>query len=357
MKTHFLPQQLIQCKTVELDNEDKDSRLVKIYASDETPIERFSYDRWERYILVVGHETSEPNFDRVRNGVCLFFENHPGLFSDSKRLGKVVDSQLIDKKLILTLKLNRSPEADRYLQDVEDGTEPGNSIGLVVNKIQVIKKAVYEIDDDGYRTLKEPMVARAVDWELQEVSAVSIPANPNAGTWTNEKFNSSIEKFPVEILGDTGYEQSEGLMSKPNTPTEPVNEELDQLKAKLSKVTLAASYWKLRSRAIDLYALQNKLIEEEFKLDFSDSPEADLEKLYAMEPEDAAIELKTIDRTLIRAANKQPINRLDDKDKEIISNGSISANLPDGLVTKSKHESSPDGRSSEEFAAELMRDF
>jgi hypothetical protein len=374
MSVLTLPKEFIQCKVVKPSDADIKERTVKIIASDETPLVRYSWERWEPYTLIVSHDPKHVNLTRVDSGVCMFFDGHPGgFFASSERLGKVKLAEIIDKQLILTVKVNRSDKGDQYLRDVEDDVEPGNSIGFVINKLEIIKKATYEMDDEGIKRLKTPMVAKAIDWELHEVSAVDIPANPNAGKF-NEKLEN-LEKYPVELIGDVDMSgnheknsEREAMsgQSKPTevdkTEIEKLKQQLSELKGKNSKATLELNYWRLRSSALDLYAVKNSLTEEEFALDFTSNPQDDIAKIQAMSEEDAHIELKTIDRALARASKRKPSDRLSDSQQALVDNSTIDINdKPDGVVSPKGQQPSEksmlNGKTTDEFANDLVKDI
>jgi hypothetical protein len=360
--TKFEPKQFIQCRAVKPSDVDVENRTVKIIASDETPVERFSWERWEPYTLIVSHKPEHVKLDRVNSGVCLFFDGHPGsFFSNSSRIGKVKQAEIIDKQLILTVKLNRSEKADQYLKDVEDDVEPGNSIGFVVNTLEVISKAEYKEDKFGDKELVKPAVMKAIDWELHEVSAVDIPANPNAGKYTkDEKQNFElIEKYPIEIIGLEDMadrdKSSESTEPKADNSNQLATENQD-LKTKLNKVTLESNYWKLRNQALELWAVKNCLTKEEFNLDFSDDHQTDLNRFSEMTAEDAMIEFRTIARTLERASKKKPIDRLSATDQALLSNGKIDANDTRNGTTGHKSRI-PGNQSVDQFAESIVQDI
>lgn len=360
----FLPSQQITFRA-QKEQLDLANRIVTLIASDETPVERFSWERWEPYELTLSHDENHVDLERVKNGVAMFFDGHPGsFFSNSKRIGKIIEASIQNKRLICKVKLNRSPEGERYLQDVEDSTEPGNSVGIQLKKLELISKAKYEdseSNDEGYskKKLKQPAKYRATSWSLQELSAVDIPAIPSARKLSKdeqEKFNA-LPKFPVEILGDVeaaeffnvqetqSFEIGDKSMSEPkeisNEKSTQLADENRDLKLrlaaaekekeafseKLNKATLETQYLSLRHEALKLWAVDNKLTQEEYQLDFTDDLAADLQRLTSMSPDDARIELKTIDRSLRRASLKSPIERVNETDKALLSNDTIKSKV------------------------------
>jgi hypothetical protein len=367
----FLPKEFIQFRA-ESNTVNIDERTISLVASDETPVDRFSWERWEPYKLILSHDPKHVNLERVASKVALFFDGHPGgFFSTSNRLGKITSANVANGRMTVKVKLNQSDAANRYLQDVQDGTEPGNSVGIDVNELQVIQKAKYESDESGDKILVSPMVVMATDWTLLELSAVDIPANPNANTLSKEdreKFDK-LPKSPVRIIGDKedlSYFTSKVTLAKEdnsnmttldnqeksekNTQLSDKNRELQiqlaaaekektETLARFQSQSLELEYYKLRCQALDLFAVQNKMTEEDYNLDFG-SPSDDIERFKAMEPEDAKIELRVIDRNLRRASLKAPIERVPEKAKAMLSNESVKSKTAE--LSTPKHPTEPD---------------
>ena len=169
------------------------NRTVVFTASDETPVKRFDWYKWEPYDLILSHDPKHVNLDRVDSGVCMFLVDHCPSFDD--QLGKITKAEIKDRKMRMTAIVNNEDYGDKYLNRVKLGTAPGNSVGIIINRLEVVKKAKYDINPNtDLKTLLTPALMKAVDWQPVECSAVGIPANPNAGfgsSKANAGFGSS----------------------------------------------------------------------------------------------------------------------------------------------------------------------
>lgn len=183
---------------------DEDKRTVTVTASDETAVARFSWMQGY-YMLRLSHTPKAVDLQRIKNGVCMFLEDHRA--SADYELGKVVSAKLENKQLRATIKLNDTEKAERYLSKALQGTEAGNSVGIDIYETKVIEKAQYEEDEDGYKRLTKPALIEATKWSLLELSSTTIPANPNAGMSADEiAAFEAAPKRSVILYGDTGYE-------------------------------------------------------------------------------------------------------------------------------------------------------
>lgn len=142
--------------TLKTRKADKEKRTVPAVLSTETPVER------GEYLEILSHADGEVDLTRATRGLPLI-ESH-----DQTRLniGKVEDVRAEDGQLVGTVRFSKNARGQELFDDVEDGIVDGVSIGYIVRK--------WEVDEEN-RTYT------ARDWMPFEVSAVSIPADPNAG--------------------------------------------------------------------------------------------------------------------------------------------------------------------------------
>lgn len=347
-----LPIQYVPCKSAQLAIEktgEIEEEFIRVYASDETPIVRFSWEEWDDYLLIFSHNPEHIKLERVANGVCLFFQNHPDSFFKSDRIGKAKKAELIDGHLELSIKLGTNEAALRYKKDLDDDIAPGISIGAQVYTAEVVQEAKFDKRGNKIQNL----IMKAIDWELVEVSAVDIPGNPNARVLAE-----NVMKFSCNIIGSTGLEN----MSKPQSqksvePEKHVNntdtvkdvvsdEHLEELR--ITKIQ--AHYWKLRSRAGELLS-KNLITDEDFALDFTSEPEKDIEKLTSMEAVDSRAEFKVIERSLMKA-EKAPIQRdgLSEDDRTLLSNETIAKPIEN---KKTSDPATPNGSSVADYVASI----
>jgi len=111
--------------------------------------------------------TRAARLERVGQGVVPLLSNHR---SDSV-VGRVLSVTIgSDRIARARVRFSRSAAAADVLGDVLDGIRQAVSFGYRVHKMELI-----ESGDDGDRF-------RVVDWELFEISLVSMPADPTVGT-------------------------------------------------------------------------------------------------------------------------------------------------------------------------------
>lgn len=156
---------------------DKKSRTVPAVLSTETPVER------GEYFEILDHEGAD--LSRTKRGLPLI-ESH-----DQHRvnIGKVEDITISENRMVGNVRFGKSQRGKELFNDVADGIVDGVSIGYIVRK--------WEVDEDA-RTYT------ALDWMPFEVSAVSVPADPNAGffrsTGIDEGFRAESEVEDPESL-------------------------------------------------------------------------------------------------------------------------------------------------------------
>lgn len=184
----------------EVVSADQGEKIVSFVACEETPIERWDWLKG-RYFLILSHDPDHVRLDRVESGACMFLEDHNSYDAD-KRIGKILSVAIADGKLKAEARLNSLEAGNRFYQEVVDRTEPPKSVGAAVYETEVVEAAVYEEDDDGDRKLIKPATLRAIDWELMEISSVSVPAIGSAAT----KEASNEQQYEMLMHGNPGME-------------------------------------------------------------------------------------------------------------------------------------------------------
>lgn len=182
-------QTLLPIQYVELATQggkyDSEDLTVSFVACNETPFLRYDWWTGQRYNLILSHDPTHVDLSRVTEGggTCMFLEDHYP--SSEYEIGKVKSATITNKELQVTCKINNSednPPGRRYKSKLDADCEPGKSVGVSIGKLQVEKKAQYDVDEDGRRTLISPATLRAIEWSLQEISTVSKPAISVGGT-------------------------------------------------------------------------------------------------------------------------------------------------------------------------------
>lgn len=157
-----------------LSSFDPETRTVDLILATETPVRRRSYQGDYDEILVVSK--SAINADRLDSMALL--DSHDAYSGLDSRLGSVVPGSLRfeGRTAIVTAKISRNPKGEALFRDLEDGHTLPVSVG-------------YSIDTQEKTEARAGAVAtvRATRWTPMEISIVSVPADPNAKTRSEEK--------------------------------------------------------------------------------------------------------------------------------------------------------------------------
>jgi hypothetical protein len=189
-----------------------EKRTMRFSVLDGSWISRFDWSTWEPYDLQF--EISEEALDATRigdgeNSTALFTDAH----CDDRRIGKIVDWDIEDEKLYLTCRIGTSEWAERYLQEVEDGVEPGKSVEVFITETQEVEPAEYEGEGWDRRLVKNAK-RRAMKYQLCAISTVTTPAIGTVGFSAEEMSKFSEMGIRVQKLSA----QVEEFMSKTAVP-------------------------------------------------------------------------------------------------------------------------------------------
>lgn len=142
---------------------DEESGTVTMAVSSSTPVERWFGQE------ILSHEKGAIRTNRLKNGVALLF-NH----NYDAQVGRSQSFELGDP-LHVTAGFGPSDFAQEKMRDVKAGILVDVSIGYIVHEWEITE------DKNGVRTYL------AVDWELLEVSLVTVPADPTVGVGRDAK--------------------------------------------------------------------------------------------------------------------------------------------------------------------------
>lgn len=184
----FVPTSLETTALTRLVNDsptvDVESRIIRFAFSSTAPVERYAWfddnlpeGASYRFDEVLSHDKKHWNLSRVKNNVAPYLKNH----DRNQKLGQVQKVDFEGDIGNTTVKLRRTPEADQFMRDIEDGTAGGTSFGYIVHKYRVLEPAEYEDTPNG-RKLKKKAVLEGVDIELLEISSEELPADPSVSS-------------------------------------------------------------------------------------------------------------------------------------------------------------------------------
>ena len=151
-------------------------KTVDFSFASETPYVRLDYRRWEMIEESLKCDASAIAGNRLQDGLIQFLWNHN---IDAVR-GVITNIDWRGGRGYATAKLSRSPAAEQLYQDIKDEIIKGISLMYHVYEHEVLEESVYE--GTGWDAeLISPKKVRAINWEIFEISAVSIPADATVG--------------------------------------------------------------------------------------------------------------------------------------------------------------------------------
>lgn len=137
---------------------DTKKRTAVLSFSSEVEVER-----WYG-IEVLSHSAGHVRLGRLNNGAPLLHGHNR-----NDQIGVVDSAQIAGRHGIASVRLSRSARGEEFLQDLLDGIRRKVSVGYRIHKVEVEK-----LSSDVEKV-------RVVDWEPQEISLVSIPADDSVG--------------------------------------------------------------------------------------------------------------------------------------------------------------------------------
>ena len=150
------------------DTMNVESRTVDVTFATNTPVLRYSWARDEYYNEVL--DMNGAKLDRAKNGLPVL-DNHGRWGSVGQILGRAENIRLEEDVYRATIRFSKRESVQDIVSDVQDGIIRDISFGYTVTKYERKDKE----EDKQYRDY----VAR--EWEPNEISFVTIPADPKAG--------------------------------------------------------------------------------------------------------------------------------------------------------------------------------
>ena len=205
---------LLQRKaTIERNSINTEARTVELPVSSETPVERWFGQE------ILDHSANSVRLERIRTGGPVLIDHY------SDQVGVVDDIRLdpSTRRLVARLRFSNSQRAQEVFQDIVDGIRQNVSIGYQVHAMRLESESENE------------EIYRATDWELYEVSIVSMPADITVGVGRSQTFSNEIK---VEQRGLNMPEvKAPEVQAQPNETvnvdairTEARNAELDRIR-------------------------------------------------------------------------------------------------------------------------------
>ena len=220
--------------------------------SSEYPVLRYDYWEDEAFYEVLSHDPSSVNTQRVTEGVCPVLWNHNW---DLQR-GIVKSVNFTDGKASCDVEYDDNEDGKDLCHLVQKGTRTGVSFMYQVHDEYTelpMKEAValiekYRLSDKGYYPVRV-----SKNWEIFEISHVSVPADPTVGVGKSLQRSEKDEPKIIQIKGYMPKTSSTPLEeAKSLTPNPPV---LD-----MEEVKVAETVAEEKPQGLDLEAVKNLIL-------------------------------------------------------------------------------------------------
>lgn len=155
------------------EKSDRPNRSLEFSFSSTQPVTRWDWDRWIEFDEVLSHESGHVRLNRVTEKACPLLWNH----DRDVQIGTVDSVALVGDRADCKVRFSRKAKAQEVLTDIDDGIVSSVSFAYKVYQYEETSPAMF--DADGKMTQRP--IWKATDWELMEVSFVTIPADPTVG--------------------------------------------------------------------------------------------------------------------------------------------------------------------------------
>nr|DAL94863.1 MAG TPA: major capsid protein [Caudoviricetes sp.] len=220
------------CRETTIDNVDTDSRTVELSFSSETPYRRWLGDE------ILCHDEECINLERFNNGLGTVLFNH----NRDAVVGHIEKVWIEDNRGKALVRFDTDEKSETVFQKVQSGTLQGVSVGYSVKRYEYLENKD-SVSSNG--RFKGPETYVVTDWEPNEISIVSVPADPTVGVGRSaEEIHTSIDTQEEEKSMD----EKEILKTEEVKSTEPVE-------TGITKADLAKAMEQERKRTSEITAL------------------------------------------------------------------------------------------------------
>lgn len=157
-----------------------EERTVDVVFATPTPVLRYSWMREEYYNEVLDMDGA--NLERAKKGLPVL-DNHGTWGSVGQILGRAEDIRREGESYAATVRFSKRAAIQEIVTDIQDGIISDISFGYSVDKVERMEKS----DSEQYRTY---MVR---SWTPNEISFVTIPADPKAGVRSADNKNEGFD--------------------------------------------------------------------------------------------------------------------------------------------------------------------
>lgn len=187
---------------IRAEGDAEDVARYEFIASTDAPVEF-----WRGYFEILDHGAKCVRMDwfKSKNAPVLWMHDR------SDQRGVIEGAKLEGGKLKVTVRISSSEE--KLIKDIDDGIIRNVSIGYRIHEEKIEKREV-----DQETGMVTTTTWRVTDWEPQEVSFVSIPADKSAGFRADD--DESVKRR-VRFLDEKAKAESPSTTTRMTTTTEP----------------------------------------------------------------------------------------------------------------------------------------
>lgn len=221
-------------RDLEIRDIDEPNQIIEVAFASGTPVPRsYGYE-----VLTITPESVRT--DRLTNGGIPVLCDH----NRDKHVGRVISVDVSDGVARAKIKFSTNSYAQEVFRDITDEIRPGISFGYLINEEKVVRTGEKIGNEDVYRI---------DEYEVYEISSVSIPADPMVGV------GRDTTKTTIKTTKTTESNNGENSMSN-ETKTEeraaPTVEDTQAARAKARKEE------KARVREISALAARYDMVED-----------------------------------------------------------------------------------------------
>lgn len=222
---------------------DSESRSVEISFSSEAPVERYFGTE------ILSHEPGAPDFSRIDAGACPLLFNH----NPDELIGTVEKAWVgPDKRGYAKVRFSESEDGEERFKQLNEGILKNISFGYMIKEIDQMP------EQNG-----KPIAFIAKDWEVYEISCVSVPADISIGYGRDDKDSETDI-----VINKIGKEEKETIkMSDKEKETKPVDvnavrgEAMAEERSRISAIGALGEKYKLKDLSRQLIESGKSLVE------------------------------------------------------------------------------------------------
>lgn len=184
------------------DTLNQEERTVNVVFATPTPVLRYSWMREEYYNEVL--DMNGANLERTSKGLPVL-DNHSSWGSvGTTVIGRAHDIKREGESWTATVRFSKRENVQGLIDDVRDGIITDISFGYSVDKVERMEKT----DGEQYRTY---MVR---NWTPNEISFVSIPADPKAGVRSADGQTKGLDLVEIYERENPTPEPTKQILNK-----------------------------------------------------------------------------------------------------------------------------------------------